>query len=55
MSATSGPLGDHMEEGFIDDDGPGVGPKGETSPGVEKEDQAENIAERAKPEQSEKA
>lgn len=28
MSATSGPLGDHLEEGFIDDDN--VGPKGET-------------------------
>ncbi len=29
MSATSGPLGDHMEEGYVDDDEV-VGAKGET-------------------------
>jgi len=44
MSATSGPLGDHMEEGFIDD-GLDVGPKGETAPVAEKMDRAEKIEE----------
>jgi len=44
MSATSGPLGDHMEEGFIDD-GLDVGSKGETAPVAEKMDRAEKIEE----------
>lgn len=30
MSATSGPLGDHMAEVYVDDDVEDVGPKGET-------------------------
>ncbi len=53
MSATSGPLGDHMEEGFIDD-GLDVGPKGETAPVAEKMDRAEKIEEVQKTKEMEK-
>ena len=57
MSATSGPLGDHLEEGFIDDD---VGPKGETkaeAQAVAKEaaDTPEKLEEIRKAEDVEKA
>jgi len=53
MSATSGPLGDHMEEGFIDD-GLDVGPKGGTAPVVEKVDRAEKIEDVQKTKELEK-
>ena len=46
MSATSGPLGDHMEAAYIDDDDMNVGPKGERL------DDAEQVGEATKTEQA---
>lgn len=53
MSATSGPLGDHLGEGYIDDDDLQVGPKGETldeGKGVEEGGKVEQEGEKMKQE-----
>ena len=51
MSATSGPLSDHMDEGYIDDDDVDVGPKGEKLEDVGKTAESVGGAKEAESEQ----